>query len=233
MDHHFVGGVYDQIASDLSQAITPTNVYEAAAVRYWRGQNAIAQQDATVFPGDQLAYATEFHDLVQVQYPHPYSRYIPLLGAFWLYWDGDYWYVIHDMMALMQLVRRYITQTSAATDAERAREREAYAALWELQPEEFKATWPSTQNTKDWWHLPEGYPVRMPAEAVQYAIDHDVNLPTPPPPDLISFQEPEFTVQPLATPKSSKSSNGLLWGLVTVAVLATGAVAYAVAKEKT
>lgn len=197
------------------------NIKDYALEAYKNAQAALDAGDTSVFPGDQLAYAKEFRDAIRVQYPKPYGRYVPLLQAYWIYFNGSWWYVVHDMITFDQVFRRYLSHTDPSDKSIEVAN--LYNYFWNYQPEFFKSEYTSTQNfDHKQWHLPEGWPIKMPPEAVQYA--KDVGLLNSgsnqifPIPDIVANNW-DLNMQLFPIKAKEDKPNYWAWGLGSLAVL--------------
>lgn len=139
------------------------DVRSVAAERYDRNRAAMKAGDQSIFPGSQLDQARAFADAVAVKYPKPYGRFVPTLPAYWILHDGSWWYVVHDLLTLQQLVRTYVTHEPMGTPSDSVKA--VWGEVWHSQPDWFKQQYPNQWEYH--FHVDEGTPVRMPDSAAE------------------------------------------------------------------
>lgn len=119
------------------------------------------------------------------------ARQLPVIGAYWMWEDGAYWYIAHDDLTLGMVASTYLPVDHAADPVWNRR----IGELWEMQPPEFKfamegygrehdpvkvqsSTYPDGSHLY-WGVLPNGTPILMPQESVDIALAAGANLPGP------------------------------------------------------
>jgi len=153
------------------------------------------------------------------------ARQLPIIGAYWLWKDGRYWYVTHDRLSILDIAATYLP----VGPEEMVKNRRAYE-LWDMQPPEFKFAMETYGRETDpvklsprpdgsqmfWGAMPDGTPVLMPQESVDIALAAGAKLPGPGIGKMFETEPPRFM---LTRPRSS-SPGSIVVGVGLVASVA-------------
>ena len=62
------------------------------------------------------------------------ARQLPIIGAYWMFVEGDYWYVTHDDLSLSEIASTYLPVDRNSDPVWNKR----WTELWNYQPTEFQ-----------------------------------------------------------------------------------------------
>ena len=88
----------------------------------WYGENQEAMDEV-----DKKAQALFDQDMKA-------ARQLPVIGAYWMFVEGDFWYVTHDDLSLSEIASTYLPVDRNTDPVWNRRWKE----LWGYQPEEFQ-----------------------------------------------------------------------------------------------